>query len=1272
MNQSTKRQTWHRHKASLGLAALLAPGLSFSSFAGVFNNNFNSDVSGIVEFGGVARWVESGGVGGSGYVSLTDALNDQPNSTMIVNDLDAGAARSGFLTTFKLRMGGGSGNAADGFAFSWGNDIASTFGEEGSGTGLSVCWDIYDNGGGEAPAIDIKVGGVVVRTTVIPKADILTGNDFVDVRIELRNGLLNVDFKGQPFYQSIPIVLAPIEGGRFGFGARTGGENNNHWIDDLSIETFAQTTPAVANLQATANGFAIALRDAPGAAVNVASVTATFNGTATGSTATKSGDLTSLAYAGPTLLAPGSDHTVVVSYTYGAGNTPVSLTLPITTPDYTVVPASLALPAGAVNTAQRGFTWSIHQVDDGGTALATSKSRTINQLAGLLGNNIADPDAVGGASGAASAPSPATAPIHFRVTEVINFNQFEGSSFGNFVPDLGMPGIPGTLGGTDSAAVSITTAIEFPAAGTYSMVVNSDDGFETSVGANGSDLFAIRLGGFEGGRGAADTMFHFFIEAPGFYSFRTLYYEGGGDANIEWSSVLSDGSRALINDTASNANALKAYLPPTSLPAYVQRTIPLPGAVSLLQINSVEAFLVDAGTTVNTTGITLRLNGSDVPVTATKTAGVTRVLYNGGLNSSTDYTVELTYSDNVGPRTVSWTFNSGLVNTPIFVIEAEDFDYDGGQSNPQQGVTGMDVNVMPYLGGAYQDLSATIRVDFNNNDGPDSDQYRQEVGDDGLHKVNISARNNNAPGNGLGGHPGINASDRLTYTTTVNYGIGWVGGGDWQNYTRTFPANNSGGWWKVFAGLSYGGTGDGQLAGSLDQVTAGVGTETQTLSRLGQFSGPGSGGWGNNNLVPMRTASGDVAAVKLTGKQTVRFNLNSGDFDFLIFSPTPAPPPFIESVPQDSGTRTNVVLDWVLRDTDAQVNPASVRVHFNNVDVTAQTTTTKTATGATVQLNLAGTTFAAGEYPWRLSFADNSAPPQPVEGSGIYVVVPYPAEPNTIFVIEAEDFNYSDDNVTGGKTNPQQGTEGLDVNVMPYLGGAYEGLAAVKGVDYNNADGNDSDLYRTELDENGENEINIGASNGTRYGNDRGWFTTTTNYRIGWVAPGEWQNYTRTFPQGTYNVWAAMSYDGRAAGQLTGSLDLVTSNPAQPNQTVERVGNFTAPGSGGWGRNELVPMKNEAGQILTVPMGGVQTVRFNLGSGDIDYLLFVNATAPVDRPEFTSVVRNANGSITVSWTGGGTLQAAPAVNGPWADVPGATSPYTLQPTADMLFGRIRQ
>ncbi len=56
----------------------------------------------------------------------------------------------------------------------------------------------------------------------------------------------------------------------------------------------------------------------------------------------------------------------------------------------------------------------------------------------------------------------------------------------------------------------------------------------------------------------------------------------------------------------------------------------------------------------------------------------------------------------------------------------------------------------------------------------------------------------------------------------------------------------------------------------------------------------------------------------------------------------------------------------------------------------------------------------------------------------------------------------------------------------------------------------------------------------------------------------------------------------------------------------------------------------------------------------------------------SGIKKNANGTITIEWTGGGVLQTAPTVLGPWSDLPGSSSPYTLTPTAVMGFNRVRQ
>jgi hypothetical protein len=299
-----------------------------------------------------------------------------------------------------------------------------------------------------------------------------------------------------------------------------------------------------------------------------------------------------------------------------------------------------------------------------------------------------------------------------------------------------------------------------------------------------------------------------------------------------------------------------------------------------------------------------------------------------------------------------------------------------------------------------------------------------------------------------------------------------------------------------------------------------------------------------------------------------------------------------------------------------------------------------------------------GMHSYTLKWSDGAAQ----SFSSTMNVGPLPAA--GAFVIEAEDFNTG-----GGQANPQKGTAGLDVDVMHYLGNAYANLSATVNVDYGSDDGNDSNVYRI-----GETpNKNINDNLGGRWGRDRGAYEVTANYKLGWVNTADWGNYTRVVPAAKYEIWAALSFDGRDAGQIRATLGL-TDNPAATTQNVTPLGSFTAPGSGGWGANNLVPMKDAGGAMAAVNLKDANTFRFTMDSGDFDWFVLVPVGPYEDsgQPQFTKVQMNPNGTITVEWTGGGTLQTAPTVTGPWTDVAGATSPVTVTPDQPALFGRIRK
>ena len=135
----------------------------------------------------------------------------------------------------------------------------------------------------------------------------------------------------------------------------------------------------------------------------------------------------------------------------------------------------------------------------------------------------------------------------------------------------------GWEGSTDNMAAEILTFIEFPEAGYYTMIFNSDDGFLVSETHGAGDSRGSTLGVFNGGRGASDTTFGFAVAEPGVYPIRAIWYEGGGGANLEWSSIV-DGERVLINDTS--AGGLKAFRSRSGNPVNLDgpAVLPLAGA----------------------------------------------------------------------------------------------------------------------------------------------------------------------------------------------------------------------------------------------------------------------------------------------------------------------------------------------------------------------------------------------------------------------------------------------------------------------------------------------------------------------------------------------------------------------------------------------------------------------------------------------------------------------------------------------------------------------
>lgn len=290
-------------------------------------------------------------------------------------------------------------------------------------------------------------------------------------------------------------------------------------------------------------------------------------------------------------------------------------------------------------------------------------------------------------------------------------------------------------------------------------------------------------------------------------------------------------------------------------------------------------------------------------------------------------------------------------------------------------------------------------------------------------------------------------------------------------------------------------------------------------------------------------------------------------------------------------------------DGSTPVNPATVSLKVNGATVTP--VVTKTGGETTVRYQPAGGFAPGSTNQVELTFGDRT-----VSWS---FLVNLPATPT--FWIEAADFDYD-----SGQAQPE-------ASVMPYAGGAYAGFDAVAGTDYKGFNTPDNPYYRY--------PNSLGVSMSFANDRDRGGGEVIVNFRPGWMGSAQWFNSTRNVPPGKYYLYAALSH-GETGARIGGNLATVSGG----SQTLLGVFDGVAPGS--CGNNALLPLKDAAttNQVVALDLGGPQTFRYNDRNGDWDFLLFVPATESGGELRIESTVKNANGTLTVTWSGGGTFQAA--------------------------------
>jgi hypothetical protein len=187
-----------------------------------------------------------------GFLKLTDNQEGR-NGVAYLNDFNAGQPVSGFRATFKAALFGSTccfPFPADGFSFNL-VPAATTPAtpdlnhpqEEGLSQGLAICFDTWDNGGGEAPAIEVKwlgqrVAGVAFQASQSPAGapDAAAASREVIINLD-DDGTIDVSYGGVLVLDNVqtPYRAALIGAPKWVLGGRTGLATDNHWLDDLCI-----------------------------------------------------------------------------------------------------------------------------------------------------------------------------------------------------------------------------------------------------------------------------------------------------------------------------------------------------------------------------------------------------------------------------------------------------------------------------------------------------------------------------------------------------------------------------------------------------------------------------------------------------------------------------------------------------------------------------------------------------------------------------------------------------------------------------------------------------------------------------------------------------------------------------------------------------------------------------------------------------------------------------------------------------------------------------
>jgi hypothetical protein len=603
---------------------------------------------------------------------------------------------------------------------------------------------------------------------------------------------------------------------------------------------------------------------------------------------------------------------------------------------------------------------------------------------------------------------------------------------------------------------------------------------------------------------------------------------------------VGDGGSCYFDD--ANLDQLSGPLPPTITGLYPQNMILVPPSSNF-------TFNVSSGSGISSNAIRLLLNGGDVSSGLTFSGSPTswNVTYTG-LQSNMAYSASISITGKL--ETANTAFQTTWYGTmpATYLWEAEDWDFTNGMyfNNP-------DLCNAPGGANCYFGTVGT----------PNVDEYTVVFGSGSQYYVYRPAASYQGTAvSGDDSRPNLFAANRTDYCLNP-YGVG-----NWVNYTRDWPANSTN--WII--GRFANGTG-GYGGATLSLVSA------STTNVLGCFVVPATASYSTFEYVYLQNTNfdGQNANVVLNGKATLQLTAslpanspygNGGNClpTFFMLVPAQVDLPFLSKLYPDGKhpfESTNALSFTVTtKGATFPANGIQMILDGNNV------TSTLGITGSSSSNNVVYSGLEPNAMHVAIITVTNSL------GHGIAITNQF------------DTFNQSVNASVGANicSNYMFEAEDYDFNGGQYISSAsyVPDISYVSQISVTNID-----FHHTLVAGEPTNGIEYNyRQNGIPQQLDNDYLRQiyinnfASDYQLNWFGGGDWANYTRDFPPGTYNVYARSS--GLSAFTMT--LGQVVSGLGTTNQVVKPIGQFSS----------TLPDINTFAWVPLTDAGGVAPVPVNI------------------------------------------------------------------------------